>query len=62
MPGDGTEAVVSERAGHGEHQSDSDGEERRVQFNKTDLKNSAASASIEDDSYGDDDGKKKLKG
>lgn len=52
-----SEALVSERAGHLDHRSDSD-DERRVQFNKTDLKD-AKGGSIDDN---DDDPKKKLKG
>lgn len=49
-----SEALVSERAGHHEHHSDSD-EERRVQFNKSDLKDAANAGD------NDEDLKKKLK-
>lgn len=53
---DDEEALVSERAaGHFDH-SDSDNDERRVQFNKSHLKDSG---NANDD---DDEAKKKLKG
>lgn len=57
--GDNDEALVSERAaGHMDHHSDSDTDERRVQFNRKDLKDSAKAGAGEDE----DDAKKKIKG
>lgn len=58
--GENDEALVSERAGAGhiDPHSDSDNEERRVQFNRKDLKDSTKAGAVDDD----DDAKKKLKG
>lgn len=50
-----SEALVSERAGHGDHHLESD-DERRVQFNKADLKDAQGGAG-----ENDEDAKKKLK-
>lgn len=61
------EAMLSERAGHSEPHSDSDSEERRVQFNKEKLKIEATGENIIEEMEAADDGqdereKKKHKG
>lgn len=59
------EALISERAGHIEHHSDSDGDDRHVQFNQKELKPKLDIVDIpEDESYDEyqDEAKKKIKG